>query len=187
MAGTAVQQPSTSLLRLLAACALLTVTLRGADLVLSGRVVDENDVPIANAQITARPVTSPAPVLPAQTDPTGAFSITVPEPGDYLVSVHREGYYALTDRPVHIEAVNEVTWTMSPVREVFQSVNVDEAPSPVDVAQTRNAERLTGTEINDIPYPNSHSLQNSMKLLPGVLEDPTGGLHFNGSRGTRRR
>ncbi|MGD1095827.1 MAG: hypothetical protein ABSB35_28025, partial [Bryobacteraceae bacterium] len=113
--------------------------------------------------------------------PTGAFTITVPEPGDYLVSVQREGYYALTDRPVHIETVSDVTWTMSPVREVFQSVNVDEEPSPVDVAQTRNAERLTGTEINDIPYPNSHSLVNSMKLLPGVVEDPTGALHFNGS------
>ena len=67
------------------------------------------------------------------------------------------------------------------VREVFQSINIDEQPSPVDVAQARNEERLTGTEVNDVPYPNSHSLRSSMKLMPGVPQDPGGGLHFNGS------
>src|ERR1035441_4555584 len=30
------------------------------------------------------------------------------------------------------------------------------------------------------PSPASHSLRNAMKLMPGVVQDPTGGLHFQG-------
>ncbi len=32
-----------------------------------------------------------------------------------------------------------------------------------------------------MPYANSHSLRNSMKLMPGVVQDATGALHVNGS------
>jgi hypothetical protein len=117
----------------------------------------------------------------AKTDPAGAFSIALPAPGDYRIDVQREGYYELKDRPVHIETSLDVTLSITSVREVFQSIDVNEQPSPVDIAQTSNQERLTGTEVNDIPYPNSHSLRNSMKLMPGVVEDPAGGMHFNGS------
>jgi TonB-dependent Receptor Plug Domain len=35
--------------------------------------------------------------------------------------------------------------------------------------------------VNDMPYANSHSLQNSFALLPGVVEDPSGGVHVNGA------
>ena len=67
------------------------------------------------------------------------------------------------------------------VREVFQSENVNAETSPVDVDQTQNQERLTGTEVNDMPYANSHSLRNSLQLMPGVVVDPPGALHVNGS------
>ena len=53
---------------------------------------------------------------------------------------------------------------MATVREVFQSVNVNEQPSPVDIGQSSNQETLTGTEVNDI-LSDSHSLLNSMKLM----------------------
>jgi hypothetical protein len=51
----------------------------------------------------------------------------------------------------------------------------------VDIAQASNSERLSGTEVNDIPYANTHSLRGAMVLLPGVVEDAAGGLHVNGS------
>src|SRR5208337_1703078 len=59
--------------------------------------------------------------------------------------------------------------------------NVNAETSPVDVGQAQNEERLTGTEVNDMPYANSHSLRNSFALVPGVVEDTTGGLHVSGS------
>ena len=146
------------------------------ELRLSGRVVDENDAPVAGARITVRPTGQQA-----LSDPTGAFHITLPSPGDYLVNVQREGYYELKDHAVQVQASQEVMLVVNTVREVFQTVNVNEQPSPVDLAQTRHEERLSGTEINDVPYPSSHSLRNSMRLLPGVVQDQRGGLHFNGS------
>jgi hypothetical protein len=172
------------LFRLAAISALFGLPLC-ADVALHGRVVDENEAPVRDARVTARPAgvaaIAGANSWQAQTDPDGAFTLTFPAPGDYMVSVEREGYYTLMDRAVHIEAAEELTFAINSVREVFQSENVNEETSPVDVGQAQNQERLTGTEVNDIPYANSHSLRNSFALMPGVVEDATGALHVNGS------
>ena len=149
---------------------------------LSGYVKDENEVPVPGASVTVRP-TPPTPGGPwqAQTDQAGAFSLALPAPGDYLVDIARQGFYELKERPVHIDTALELMLTINTVREVFQSINVNEQPSPVEIAQTQNEKHLTGTEINDIQYASSHSLRNSMKLMPGVVEDASGQMHFNGS------
>jgi hypothetical protein len=171
---------------LFAISALLTFPLCAADVTLHGRVVDENDAPVPAARVNARPASvsttiASANTWEAQTDPTGAFTLTFPEPGDFLVSVEREGYYALKDRAVHVEATQELTFAINSVREVFQSENVNAETSPVDVGQTQNEERLTGTELNDMPFANSHNLLNSLTLIPGVVQEATGALHVNGS------
>jgi len=61
---------------------------QGSDAKLSGYVKNENEVPVAGAIVTVRPV-PPAGGGPwqAQTDPADAFSIVLPAPGDYLVNV----------------------------------------------------------------------------------------------------
>jgi carboxypeptidase family protein len=146
--------------------------------VLTGRVVDVNETPVSQARITV----VAGGVRQATSDPTGQFSIALPGPGDYLVNVQREGFYELRDHPVQAGALNEVTLVLTPIREVFQSVNVNETPSPVDTAQTTRDRRLTGTEVNDVPYPASHSLRNSMRLIPGVVQDQGGALHFEGAQ-----
>ena len=150
-----------------------------AEVTLTGRVVDPNDAPIANARVTAHQ----AGVAPVETfsGPSGTFSLPLPAPGTYLVSVDRSGYFALKDRAIAVSAPNsEITLVINPQEEVFQSVTVGDQPSPVDPEQTASEQRLSGTEINDIPYPSSQSLRNSMRLIPGVVQDPTSGLHFHG-------
>ena len=153
-----------------------------AQINLSGRVVDEDDAPVRDARVT---ITSSAPAAPASletvTDSAGHFAVTVPDPGSYLVTIEREGYYAVRDRPVQVEAGREVTLVINRVREVFQSVDVKDAPSPMDLTQTGNSEHLTGTEVNNIPYSNSHSLRSSLPLMPGVVLDQGGALHVNGA------
>lgn len=143
---------------------------------LTGRVVDENGAPVRAARVTIQPGS-----LAAQTTPTGTFQIVLPAPGDYRVTVERQGYYALQDHPIHASANQEVTLVLNTLREVFQSQDVNAEISPLDLAQSQNQEHLTGTEVNDIPYANSHSLRSSLPLMPGVLLDPTGALHLNGS------
>jgi hypothetical protein len=148
---------------------------------LSGRVADEDGAPVGEVRIVVHATTSPAVLVQTQTSPSGAFEIVLPGPGDYLIDAEREGYYALKNRPVHVEGAQELTLAITAVKEVFQSVDVNEQVSPVDIAQTHDEEHLTGTEINDVPYNNGHSLRESMNLMPGVLTDPGGALHFNGS------
>lgn len=157
-----------------------------ADVTLTGRVVDENEVPVPGAHVTVlpapgSPISAPAKPWDTQTDPTGAFTLHLPAAGDFLVGVEREGYYELKDRPVRVEGTQEVTLTLNTVREVFQSTDVNAATSPVDVGQMQNQEHLTSTEVNDIPYANSHSFRNAMTMIPGVLEDATGAFHIEGS------
>jgi hypothetical protein len=147
---------------------------------LKGRVVDDSGAPIANARVSARPDPG-ASAVEAASNAAGAFELALPREGRYLVSAERLGYFRLQDRPVDAGAEGaEVTLVLNPQREVFQSVEVGESPSPVDPQQTHREERLSGTEINDIPYPASHSLRNAMKLMPGVVEDASGGVHFHG-------
>ncbi|HLX43437.1 MAG TPA: TonB-dependent receptor [Bryobacteraceae bacterium] len=153
--------------------------LYASDVILRGKVVDETDAPVREARVTLRSASTGS--WETQTDPTGAFTLTVAAPGDFLISVAREGYYALKDRPIHIDAAQELTLSINNVREVFQSENVNAETSPVDVSQTQSQEQLTGTEVNDMPYANSHNLRNALQLMPGVLQDATGNLHVNGA------
>jgi hypothetical protein len=151
----------------------------GADSVLTGRVVDENGAPVQSVRIAVS--LDPNGSWQTQTDATGGFKLTLPNAGDFLVSAERQGYYTLKDRPVRIDATQEVTLKLNSVRDVFQSIDVTEQPSPVDVGQLQNQERLTGTQMNEILYPNSHSLRSSLPLMPGVVQDAAGSLHVNGS------
>jgi len=145
----------------------------------SGRVVDQNDAPVAGARVHLRQEAQ-AP-WEAESSPTGSFVITVPAPGTYRVTVNRAGYFQLRDQAVEITAGEAVTTLVLNIEEeVFQSVHVGALPNPVDAAVTTGEQRLSGTEINDIPYPSSESFRNGMRLLPGVVEDPSAGLHFHG-------
>jgi len=82
----------------------------------------------------------------------------VPAPGRYLVTVDRAGYFQLHEQAVEIAAGGaETTLVLNVQEEVFQSVHVAHCPSS---GSTNDAseERLSGTEINDIPYPSTERL-----------------------------
>jgi hypothetical protein len=159
---------------------LAALPLYAAEATLSGRVVDEDDTPVRQARV----VVSASPqgnTWNAVTGPDGTFSLVLPSPGDFLISVECEGYYPLERKPVRLEASQEFTLTLNSVREVFQSTDVNEKTSPLDMEQTQNQERLSGTEVNNIPFSSSHSLVNSMTLMPGVVQDASGTTHVNGA------
>jgi hypothetical protein len=153
-----------------------------ADIALDGWVVNDNDAPVEGALVSVRPANAPAYApITVRSDPSGKFRLTVPGPGDYLFDVERTGFYAVKDHAIRIEGPQEVTLQINAVREVFQSENVNATASPVDVDQPPTEERLSGTEVNDVPFANSHSLRSAMLLMPDVLSDTTGQLHFAGA------
>src|SRR5579871_2770497 len=155
---------------------LVAMVCAQAQVTLTGRVVDLNDAPVANARVSVHRGGE----TPVQTysGPSGGFSVRVAAADTYLLDVDHAGYFALKDRPV--QAGSEIALVLNPEQEVFQSVTVGVLPSPVDPEQTQREQSLSGTEINDVPHTASHSLRNAMALTPGVVQDPTGGLHFHG-------
>ncbi len=145
----------------------------------NGRVVDQNDAPVAGARVRIHQVAGT--VFEGESSPTGSVVITVPAPGRYLVTVDHAGYFQLHEQAMDIVPGGaESTLVLNVQEEVFQSVHVGALPNPVDATVTADQERLSGTDINDVPYPATESLRNGMKLLPGTVEDPSGGLHFHG-------
>jgi hypothetical protein len=146
----------------------------------NGRVVDQNDAPVAGARVRVRQGAQTA--LAAVSSPAGSFAIALPAAGRYLVTVDRAGYFQLRDQAVEIAAgAVETTLVLNVQEEVFQSVHVGAMPNAVDTAATSAEARLSGTEINDIPYPATENLRNAMRLIPGTIEDPSAGLHFHGA------
>lgn len=135
---------------------------------------------MASARISVRPARDAAPTAPAVTGATGVFSLNVPFAGDVLVTVQREGFYEIRDQGIPAGSV-DVSFQLAPIREIFQSVDVHESPSPLDLDQSDRQTTLSGTEINDIPFRGSHSLRNAIKLMPGVVQDTSGALHFEGA------
>jgi hypothetical protein len=58
---------------------------------------------------------------------------------------------------------------------------VEGSAQPVDLDQNSSVKSLSGLNVLNIPYPSTRDIRNSMKLMPGVVQDAGGGLHFSGS------
>ncbi len=167
--------------RLLLAACLALVPLKAAETVVTGRVIDENDAGISGAQITIRDATGEERKL--TTDPTGGFTVPLAAEGSYLFAATQTGYLPAKNLAVEVHpSMPEIYLVLNHAKEVLQSVDVNASPQPVDVEQTQSERRLSGIQILDVPYPSTHSLREAMALIPGQVEDATGGLHFDGGR-----
>jgi len=144
-----------------------------AQITVSGRVVDEENSPVRDAHIAVRPTTSTSPAFESQTNPTGAFTISLPVAGDYLLSVDREGFYTLRDRPIQVAApAAELTVTVNSIREVFQSVNVNEETSAAEPTAVKHESELSGTEVNAIPYATATASSEVCSFCPKSSPTP---------------
>ncbi|HEX8985987.1 MAG TPA: TonB-dependent receptor [Bryobacteraceae bacterium] len=155
-----------------------------ADVRLTGRIVDENGTALPATRVTLTSATPKANFNPQQTfaDPTGTFTFQLATPGDYLLGAEREGFFRVQGRPVKLaEGVNEVSLVLNPAREVFEKVDVSYSPPQVDYERTTPDERLTGTQVLEIPYPSTNTLRNALRAMPGIVQDSHGGVHLNGS------
>jgi hypothetical protein len=161
-----------------ASLVLLAIPLWAAESLITGRVADENNNAIAEARVTLS--AGPA-AFRGTTGPTGIFHIRLPE-GRYAVAVERTGYFPLRERSLEFAAgPQELNLVLNHLREVFQSVKVESRPEPLDLDQISNQRSLSGLNVLNTPFPSTHDIRNAMKLMPGVVQDANGGLHFHGS------
>jgi hypothetical protein len=150
-----------------------------AEVRLTGRTTNENEAPVGLARIAVTGADGKA--VRTVAAPNGTFSLLLPCPGDYLVDVQREGYFELRNYHLHLDGDREAILVLNQQHEVLQSVDVNDTPSHVALDQTAQQENLSGTEVNNVPYVSSHSLLNAVDLIPGVIQDSAGTLHFEGS------
>lgn len=169
---------------LLAGMLIHPVRLQAEHVELSGRVLDENNTAVQGARVSVRPSRAdPASAVKqeAVSGPTGEFTVQLPSTGEYLVSAENAGYFSLRDLSIQVEdRPGELQLVLNHVRQTSESVNVTGAPSPVDLEQTSSERRLSGLQIVEVPYPVTRSLRSALRLMPGVVQDAGGDLHFDG-------
>lgn len=163
---------------LLFACSVWVVLAQDS-VSLHGRVVDDNNAPVANAQVAVR---LDSQKFVAFSDPTGAFTLRLPRPGVYNVRVTNPGFFELREQSVSLTAgENELSLVLNRLREASETVNVSAVSPNLDMDTTTPQRRLSSTELLEIPYHSNNTVQNALGTLPGVVEDSGGGIHVNGA------
>ncbi|HWB84921.1 MAG TPA: TonB-dependent receptor [Bryobacteraceae bacterium] len=153
-----------------------------ADISIRGRVLDETSAAVSSALIRFHPVAGTnGRDFRASSGPTGKFEIRLPAPGNYTVTVEHEGFFPLQNQTIAIgQTPEDVHLVLNHLREVFQSVRVNATTSSLDPERTENRKSLNNLTVLNVPF-SGRDLRNALKLMPGVVQDPKGGLHLSGS------
>lgn len=161
-----------------------TCSLACAQIRIAGRVTNQNDLPVAGALITVEdtPVTR---TWEAISDPTGSFALQVPSEGQYSVKVDREGFYIIAAQQITVtsNAANapfELHISLESIHEIRSTVEVKGQAGLEDMDRVTPQSTLSSRTLYDIPFLNPNSLLSGLRLIPGVLSDPAGGIHLFG-------
>src|SRR5689334_5686496 len=147
---------------------------------LSGTVEDETKQPVPGVEVT---LTSGTMMQRTTTNDLGQFRFDSVPPGDVLLDFDKAGFFRLNSYAVTMNTgPTEITVTMNHEYEVRSQVDVVSTPHEVISEQTRHEEELVAREIREEPVPSSHTLQNFLPAIPGVVQDNTGLLHVAGGR-----
>jgi hypothetical protein len=153
-----------------------------AQILLAGRVLDENNAAVSGARVVLRPVAAglSAPDAVA-TGPAGRFTLRLPAKGPYKVNVTHDGFFALENQTVDIEdPTQSLQLVLNHAHEVFERIEVRADSNAIDVDQTASEKTLTNMQILNVPYV-GRDLGSALKLLPGVVQDALGDFHLSGS------
>lgn len=173
--------PVRQAVKVLAAVAALSLAgVSRAETKFSGQVWNATRAPVAGARITA--IKEDGNRVFGFSDPQGRFSLALPAPGGYRVTVEHEGFFPARLKPLRVGPEGEeLTVTLEPLREVVESVEVHATARTVDMDATNPARTVPGEELLNIPYPNTNDFKAAVRMVPGVVRDNRGGIHVNGS------
>ena len=157
-------------------------SLAEAEVRVAGRVVNETNTPVAGAKVTFEEIPSAKSFL-AISDATGSFVVQLPAAGEYILRVDREGFYVISARPVAVTATPlELHIALQSVYEIRSSIDVKGEPGMIDMDRVNPQTTLSSRTLYDVPFPNQNNLRSGLRMLPGVVQDSTGGIHlFGGS------
>ncbi|MEO8367607.1 MAG: carboxypeptidase regulatory-like domain-containing protein [Candidatus Solibacter sp.] len=177
-------------MRLPALCSGLIIALcspAAGQIRVAGRVTNETNSPIAGARVTLEDIPSTK-IFQAVSDPTGAFLLQLPVSGEYSLKVDREGFYVVAGRSVMVPAKPaeeppfELHLALQSIHEIRSSIEVKGDPGMIDMDRVTPQTTLSGRTLYDVPFPNQNNLRSGLRMIPGVVQDSTGGVHlFGGS------
>ena len=147
-------------------------------IVVSGKVTDETGNAVPAAKVELR--TGDQAPLAALSDIGGAFYFEVAASGSYRIHAACQGFFVFDGVAEFREGDNELNITLHHQQDFYQTVDVDYSPPQIDPQQTADQKTLTNIEILEVPYPASQDVRSAMPMIPGVLQDANGDLHFNG-------
>lgn len=157
----------------------------GFAITVPGRVVDENGIPVQNAHVRAfLPASGDHPVAMAESDATGQFHLRVDKAGLYQVRVDRDGFFEFAGQQINLDPDAPLEIRMSHLKELSESMDVRYSPPEIDPEDTSDSKKIHSPDILNVPFPASQDYRSALPLMPGVIQDNTGQLHFNGGAAT---
>jgi hypothetical protein len=148
--------------------------------VISGTVEDENRLPVSGVQVTLHLRDR---IERASTNQLGRFRFEGVAAGNHRLDFDKPGFFRLSDyEVVSAPPSKEVTVTLIREYEIRSQVDVVASSREVDPVQTGHNEELLAQEIREDPVRSSHSLQNALPAIPGVVQDGNGFIHVAGAR-----
>jgi hypothetical protein len=152
-----------------------------AQVLVSGRVVDETGAGVAGARIELGQAESPGRAV-ASSDLAGNFKLILPAPGVYRVIAERQGFYVFRANEQRLEAgVSQLTITLNHRQEFSERVDVIASPPAIDPQQPADRKVIDNAEIDSVPFSGSEDFRNALRLLDGVVQDNGGRYHLNGA------
>jgi hypothetical protein len=141
-------------------------------------VVDEDGLPISDAQITLfEPGRSP---VHLQSDYAGRCAYRLENDLPYSLRVQKPGFYqAFENQTDAYRQTIEVKLAHEQI--VRQEVNVLSSTVGIDTEQTSDNSTFNTPEIVNIPYQTSRDIRNLLPFTPGVVQDGAGQIHVAGS------
>jgi len=143
-------------------------------------VVDENGVAVPAARIFLQSGTEAA--WHCQTDFAGRCTFPGLPAGEYQLRVEKQGFYALSQASVQVSSRSSLDVSISHVQEVHEVVDVHESPPTIDPSQITSQETLSGFDLIDMVYPDTHDYRNALNFIPGVVQDQSGQPHVAGAQ-----
>jgi hypothetical protein len=141
-------------------------------------VVDEDGLPVSDAQVTLSEPGRPA--IQLRTDYAGRCAYSLQRDLPYQLRVQKPGFYQSVESQTDAhQQIIEVVLAHEQV--VRQEVNVLSSTAGIDTEQTSDKSTFNTPEIVNVPYPTSRDIRNLLPFTPGVVQDGTGQIHVAGS------
>ena len=178
-------------MRLLAVCVGIAAAwcpAAHAQVRVAGRVTNENNSPVAGARVLLEDIPATK-SFEAVSDATGSFLLQLPAAGAYSLKVDREGFYVDSEPTVTLPATPpgepafELHIALQSVYEIRSSIEVKGGdPGMIDMDRTTPQTTLSSRTLYDVPFPDQNSLRSGLRMMPGVVQDSSAGIHlFGGS------